>query len=356
MGGALRVPGGHWYGTRRALVRGATLGEADVGGFTRTVFDGAGLPARERLAALREAFTASEHPMGITSSDADHFQATVRGVELAGVDALELKLSACEMYRSAQMVRQADPGLVCFAMVCSGTVTIGQGGREAVLEPRDLVVYDSSRPFHMRLAAGDPVSLVRVSIRRARLGLPADRISALTARSLTGRSGFGALLTQFLDGLFTTPEIYKPVDLPRMGVLAQDLLSAVAAHHADAGDAAADVSHQRALLLRIEAFVQQNLHVPELSPGTIARAHQISVGYLHRLFSVREQTIAAWIRRLRLERACRDLTDPMLRDVPLHRIAARSGFKEHSSFTRAFRSAYGVSPRDYRRHVLSVSA
>ncbi|WP_232788649.1 helix-turn-helix domain-containing protein [Streptomyces odonnellii] len=131
------------------------------------------------------------------------------------------------------------------------------------------------------------------------------------------------------------------------------LLTAVLAHHLDADAHVPDDSRQRALLLRIEAFVQQHLHNPELSPSAIAVAHNISVGYLHRLYRARDDTVAAWIRGQRLERAHRDLSDRTLRTVAVHRIAARWGFPDHTTFTRAFRAAYGLPPRDYRRQALA---
>ena len=59
-------------------------------------------------------------------------------------------------------------------------------------------------------------------------------------------------------------------------------------------------------------------------------------------------SVMAWIRRQRLERARRDLTDADLRTMPVHAIARRWGFSQHSVFTRAFRAAYGISPSDQR--------
>nr|WP_324607676.1 hypothetical protein [Streptomyces sp. NRRL S-646] len=43
------------------------------------------------------------------------------------------------------------------------------------------------------------------------------------------------------------------------------------------------------------------------------------------MFEHHEETVAVWIRRQRLERACRDLVDPALCDIPIHVIAARWG-------------------------------
>ncbi|MEW2395856.1 helix-turn-helix domain-containing protein [Streptomyces sp. NPDC046862] len=68
---------------------------------------------------------------------------------------------------------------------------------------------------------------------------------------------------------------------------------------------------------------QRNLGEPELSPRAIAEAPHTSVSHLHRLFQDHGTTVSTLIRRHRLEHARRDLIDPRLRDVPVHRIAAR---------------------------------
>jgi AraC-like DNA-binding protein len=195
---------------------------------------------------------------------------------------------------------------------------------------------------------------VRAHIPRALLGVPADGLERLLARPLPAGVGFEGLLTRFLADVFSGLPTYRPQDLPRLGVLAQDLLTSVVAHHVEADGAVADDSRRRTLLLSIERFVRQHLGDPELSPETVAAAHHISVGHLHRLFRTRETTIASWIRRQRLEHARRDLADPALHGVPIHLIATRWGFKDHPTFTRAFRSAFGASPKDYRHSPVTV--
>ena len=51
-------------------------------------------------------------------------------------------------------------------------------------------------------------------------------------------------------------------------------------------------THRRALLTRIQAFIQQRLGDPELSPGVIAAAHHISLRYLRKLFQEQGTTVA----------------------------------------------------------------
>jgi AraC family transcriptional regulator len=58
------------------------------------------------------------------------------------------------------------------------------------------------------------------------------------------------------------------------------------------------------------------------------------------------ETIGAFVRRLRVESACRDLAHP---DRPLADVALAAGFANQSHFTRVFKRTLGVTPGAYRR-------
>jgi transcriptional regulator GlxA family with amidase domain len=68
--------------------------------------------------------------------------------------------------------------------------------------------------------------------------------------------------------------------------------------------------------------------------------------------------VAGWIRSRRLERCRRDLADPSLAAHPVAAIATRWGFASAADFSRAFRTAHGVPPAEYRRfaRVVNTSA
>ncbi|QXE38684.1 helix-turn-helix domain-containing protein [Streptomyces sp. GMY02] len=322
-----------------------------------TVFHSEDLPPAERLARFDAFQGDSLYPIRMESSDRARFSATARALDLATVNVIELTCSPSDVQRTPRLIRRCDPELYSVIFALRGGLGVVRDGQEVELGPFDFALHDSSRPFDMRIAADrGTATLVHALVPRALLPLPADRSAGLIAVPLPGREGVGSLLTQFLTSLTTDSAAYLPADAPRLGTVALDLLTAVLAHHLDADARVPDGSRQRALLLRIEAFVQQHLHDPELSPGSIAAAHHISVSYLHRLFRARDDTVAAWIRGQRLERARRDLTDRTLRTVAVHRIAARWGFPDHTTFTRAFRAAYDLPPRDYRRQALDSPA
>jgi AraC family transcriptional regulator len=58
------------------------------------------------------------------------------------------------------------------------------------------------------------------------------------------------------------------------------------------------------------------------------------------------QSIGAYVRRLRVAYACRQLTNT---DVPLAEIALTAGFADQSHFSRTFKSQIGRTPLAYRR-------
>jgi AraC-like DNA-binding protein len=323
----------------------------------KTVFCSDGLALMDRLAAFDEFQVNSLHPMRVTNKAPESFHAKARALDLAAVNVVELTCSTSDIRRTPSLIRESDPELYSIVLPLSGRLVVAQGDRGAMVGERDLALYSSSHPFHVRIAAdGGSATLLRAHLHRSLLPLPAGKLDRLLALRLSGRDGVGRLLAQFLTGLTTNFAPYRSTDLARLSTVAIDLLTATLAHHLDADDAMPDDSHRSVLFLRIQAFVQQHLSDPELSPRSVAAAHHISVSYLHRLFQARDTTVSAWIRDQRLEHARRDLTDPALQSQPVRRIATRWGFNDHATFTRAFRAAYHVPPRDYRHHALGLPA
>lgn len=218
-------------------------------------------------------------------------------------------------------------------------------------------VFDSSRDVEVNCTNGTELfSGIGIEVPKRLLHLPQNSMDRLFARGMSGREGFGALLVQFLTQVVSDTSCYLPSDGPRLGTVVVDLLSSLFAHTLEADRALPPETRTRSLVLRIRAHVQRNLHDPRLTPTTIAAAHNISISYLHRLFQGEHETIAAWIRHQRLERARRDLADPAMASTTVHAIAARWGFVRAADFTRAFRTTYGLPPRDYRQQVLHGSA
>jgi len=91
----------------------------------------------------------------------------------------------------------------------------------------------------------------------------------------------------------------------------------------------------------VRASLDQALSLDELG----RKAH-LSPLHFHRIFrGLLGETPGELHRRLRLERAGYSLATTLL---PVTRIALEAGYEAHESFTRAFASAFGLAPSEFR--------
>ncbi len=336
-------------GTTAGHGEGRTEGQMMI----ETVFRCEDLPRADRFDFWREQMANLMAPMEMSSDHTRDFRGEVRVLEVGAASVWPTKFLPMRFRRTPKLIRQSDPELYHFSFIQEGNLQVTQARQDIAHGEDGLYVVDTSRPFDC-VAFGGPPGGVGLEIPKALVPLPHDRIDQLLARPIPGREGVGALLTGFLTRLAADRGSYRPSDGPRLATVLIDLATALLAHTLEAEDALPPETHRRTLTLRVQTFIQRNLPDPKLSPATIAAAHHISVGHLHRLFRARDTTVSAWIRQQRLDRVRRDLSDPGLRTVPLHELAARWGFAHPAGFTRAFRAAYGMPPSEYR-HLALVS-
>lgn len=102
----------------------------------------------------------------------------------------------------------------------------------------------------------------------------------------------------------------------------------------------------------VEQCIRSNIASARLDAARICALTGVSRSTLYRLFS-ESGGVASHIRRLRLEMVFADLADPLLGHENIADIAARRGLYCASSFTRAFRRAFGFAPSDVRARLLS---
>lgn len=318
-----------------------------------TVFRTKDISVADRVDAWREKLSQIHAPVDVVCRPNSDFRAQQRVIQLGSALLWTSILSPHTVRRTPRLIQRSDPEVIHLSLITKGTLGFRMGGPDALYRPYELRTNDSSRPCEVLTGAqGEVLEAVSVDLPRARLPLSANDLDRVIGHRMTGREGVGALLAAFLTTLGDNRRSYTAADAPRLETVLIDLLAAVFANVLDAMDCLTAESRRRTLTLRIQAFIRDHLHDPDLSPTTIAAAHHIATSHLHRLFQDSESTVSGWIRHLRLERAREQLADSAQSNVPIHLVAVRAGFEHHPVFTRAFRSAYGMSPRDYRRRVL----
>lgn len=286
------------------------------------------------------------------------FRAQVRIGQFGSVQATLMTTTAHSVSRTPRLIRQADPEVFKLGCIVRGGGMITQGEHSVGFGVGDLMLFDTSRPylseFEPRLTGSQQLLLLRFP--RSLLSLPHRELRRLSAVRIPGDRGVGALSAQFLLQLARHMHEFGPSDAARLSTLTLDVLTTALSDALDARSAVPAETRQRALMARIHAFIQENLGDADLTPGAVAAAHHISLRYLHKLCHQDGHTVAGWIRGLRLERCRRDLADPRSAALPIRAIASRWGFSSAAHFSQAFRDAYGLSPREFRRLCATVHA
>lgn len=302
-------------------------------------------PDRTRVDYWQHVVASTLAPYRIRSV-AGSLRGQIRHAELGPVTVLDFRGSAMEVSRTADLIRNSDLGLCKIDLARRGRGVFEQDGRESAPAPGEFHLIDLGRPSHVAIDRWAEAAVVIFP--RALLPVRPSEMRELTAVRFSPTDPYAALVTSLVTELTRNLDGYQRDRDPRIGTAFLDLLSLAVATRLDRVRAVPANSRQGAMRLRIQAFIEQHLGDPGLSPGMIAAAHHISIRALHKMYEAEEQTIAASIRRLRLERSRQDLLNPRLRDRPVSAIGARWGFPGAAAFSRAFRAAYGMPPAEYR--------
>ncbi|GAA2711085.1 AraC-like ligand-binding domain-containing protein [Actinoplanes palleronii] len=241
--------------------------------------------------------------------------------------------------RMPAQIRRADAAYFQIAVLTRGAASLWQDGRLARLAPGDLVVYENSRPFTWTFT--DPWAVAVLSLPSDAVRLTAAERRNLSARRLSGRDGLSGVVARCVRDLTR-----HAADLPEEQserVLAQvsDLVITLLGDHRDAPG--------RTVLDRIKGYIEERFRDPALNPDEIAAAVHISTRYLHKLFEGEHQTVALYLRGVRLDRVRDELLDPRQAGRGVAAIAHGCGFGDLSGFHRAFKAAYGLNPGELRR-------
>ena len=103
------------------------------------------------------------------------------------------------------------------------------------------------------------------------------------------------------------------------------------------------------LIRIIPALIHIQTHLDEdLSVDVLADEVRLSKYHFHQLFrKVTGETPKSYVDRLRLEQAALQLR---IRRASVLEVALECGFRNHETFSRAFRAHFSMSPREYRNH------
>jgi AraC-like DNA-binding protein len=301
----------------------------------------------DRAEFVHEALGATMVPIEL------HWPQERRGVIAEGVitDLGELtvcsgRTSAVKVERTPSLARDALEPCIFVNVQLTGSSMVIQGDREAVLHPGSLVIYDSTAPYTLLNDTGMTGEFFRIP--HSALALPHNMIREACAVSLSPGHPLTSLTNDYLRRLAADPRLFTAPNSDLLGRPTIELVRAVIATHLKSREFAAEPL-AATVQLRILEYARTHLNDRDLCAEQIAAAHYISVRYLYKLLAESGIGLNDWIRSRRLE-ACRQELATTASGTIIAAVARRHGFSNMSSFSRAFRAEYGLSPRDWRDH------
>ena len=223
--------------------------------------------------------------------------------------------------------------------IAEGSISLTIGGRDVVLTPGCFTLWDTTRP--MRFVTGENLRQVTFAVPQAALRRVLPNVDDYVGRPVETAADVSRLFVNHLLSLDQTFGELPPAAAGHVLNATLELLAATLR-----AKVPTSTQHSGSLLHQAMHYVEQHLTEPTLNTRVLSQMYGISERHLHRLFESAQMTPAAWIRQQRLERCRSDLRGPSR--LSITDIAYRWGFRDSGTFSKMFRKAYGVTPRQER--------
>ncbi|MFC5062998.1 helix-turn-helix domain-containing protein [Actinomycetospora atypica] len=307
------------------------------------LLDSADTPAPHRADVVTD-LMARASAATVTLAPHDDLHARMELWQLGRLTLFRSASSGMSMSRDLRQARRDGTPIVALAVQERSDARHEQFGHQARVAPGGLMMVDLSAPFAFSWTSYGASRALQVPLDV--LGLPMDVVRAAAPR--LGESPLAGLVGRHVVDLFREADRLAPSpQAATVGAAGVDLVRALLSSAAQQGTVRRAVHHET-LLARVHEYVRQNLRDPDLGADEIAVVHNISRRQLFALFARAGTSLEQSIISRRLEAAHDELAQPGSRHKTIATIAHEWGFRDPAHFSRRFRAAFGMTPREVR--------
>ncbi|MDD7964471.1 helix-turn-helix domain-containing protein [Actinomycetospora lemnae] len=249
--------------------------------------------------------------------------------------------SGVAMSRDVRRARREETPIVALAVQERSTARHEQFGHQQTVAPGRLMVVDLSAPFAFSWATSGASRALQVPLDA--LALPVEVVRDAGPRLDAGP--LAGLVTRHIVDLFEAADrLAASEQAAAIGSATIDLVRALLASTSrrDPG------VRRETLLAQVHEYVRQRLRDPDLDADEIAAVHAVSRRRLFALFADAGTSLEQTIIARRLEAAHDELGRPGARHKGIATVAHEWGFRDAAHFSRRFKEAYGMTPRERR--------
>jgi len=302
-------------------------------------FETTSLPLREQFGAWH-AWYSSLLDTTVNRTEDEGFEARSETWSLRGLTISDGAAPAITTRRTRALIRRTP--------VDHWVLTLYRRGTVALRAPGESLTVEAGVPFVVSLA--DEMTTTKNEYSRVQFYLSRDAFAGIAAvldgaRAKPLSTPEGKLLADYMRLFVRNLRDLPAEDGPRLVTAVEAMVAACLAPSADRA-ASVQVQTDFTLMERVRRAVRAHLRSPALGPDKLCRETATSRSQLYRLLED-EGGVAHYIQRQRLSESFVMLCD-VSNALPIGRIADLLCFADASSFSRAFRREFGMSPRDVR--------
>jgi AraC-like DNA-binding protein len=307
------------------------------------ILDTSDVPVTDRAEAFDAAMHQASVPCRVEQRTApDQLHAEMHLWPLGPGAVFTTRASPFRLVRTPRHVRLGGHWALAVSFQAQGRGEYAQLGHEQLVRDDDLMLVDLTAPYSFGCATGGGSRSFQVL--HDELGLPGGVVRRAVPRLRA--SPLHGLVRAHLDWVCShAPELAADAGARDLGTATVELVRALIV--SAAGDEARiAAAREQTLVFRVRAFVRQHLTDPELTPATIAAAHNVSLRQLYKACAAAGLSLEQWIISARLELARAQLASGAGRRRSIAATAHACGLVDPSHFSRRFKAAYGVTPRE----------
>ncbi|MEU1618091.1 helix-turn-helix domain-containing protein [Streptomyces sp. NPDC005722] len=311
--------------------------------------DVAALAPGDRADAIRAFSWSVNGRIGVDlPADPDRLRADVTTNAVGPVKVSEIRWNVAGLRRAAAPVDEDLVPHVLVHLQTAGVSRFLQGGRQEVVRAGEFVVLENAKPYEVLFDGAMHSVLVRVPTDV--LGLRPSLLEQVTAVRLGAERPVVAAAAAFFTRLARDRAAAGEAETALFAEPCVGLVRGVVGILMGRDDLTGAPVNST-LLRQVQEYVRLHLAEPDLTAARIAAEHHVSVRQLYLTLSRAGISLGEWMRTQRLEECGRELASPAHQFMTIEAIAHRWGFASAPHFSRVFKTAYGVSPSEWRsRH------
>lgn len=251
--------------------------------------------------------------------------------------------------RLERHIKNSDVGHHFACLPLSGGVRVRQlcrdGGASAddVVQSDHLTLVNSSEEYEIEMS--DELDAIWLRIPSKLLRSHAIAVDECLRRPLNIQRGLGFMAKEMMKSAISDQ---SELSDRCARVLSHSLLSFIGEVINDnlQTEAGTSTRGRRMILRRAQEFIEEHIHDDDLTPAMIAKGVGISSRYLSDIFAAEGMSPMRWVRQRRLEMCRMELERRGAGQQLICEVAYSMGFTNVSSFNRAFKAQFGLSPRE----------